>query len=86
MNHEDVIVEEILNRPENNPINILNICTALLMNTTKEDQQILQQYATEKEWAKFGLAIYSISFKRQERMAESEAAEFFNQLIRGNHD
>ena len=86
MNHEDVIVEEILNKPENNPVNILNICTALLMNTIEEDQQILQKYATEKKWAKFGLTIYSISYERQLHMAESEAAEFFNQLIRGNHD
>ena len=86
MNHEDKIVNEILSKPENNPSLALNMCTALLMNSTIEDQQIITKYATEKDWYQLGLKIYAISFERQLRMAESEAAEYFNQLNRGNYE
>ena len=82
MKHDDVMVEEILNKTENNPAILINICTALLMNTTEEDQQTIQEYITDREWAKLGLKIYCISYERQLRMAESEAAEYFNQLNR----
>ena len=86
MNHQDKIVNEILSKPENNPSLAINMCTALLMNSSTEDRQTMTHYANQKDWYQLGLKIYAISFERQLRMAESEAAEYFNQLNRGNYE
>lgn len=57
------------NDPDYDLTNVVNFGEAI-QQASKDDQTIIRDYIEQKDWAKLGLKLYSISLTYQERMAE----------------